>query len=313
LSLPSPYLTVPSLTSDQLYFGSESAAGAGILIGQGTPYGIVKLEGFDKPKVRSGNTSRPRARGSFVGLNLLDTRTITLTFDVGPPFGSYGNLYGALQALRTACSTEGTTEYPLWVRLPNGPQMACMARVLQKSVPWDVVADLGQLAQNCSLQWEATDPYLYTVPTTAPSIGLPAGSGGLSFPLSFPLRFGASNPNQITYTNTGDVPCFPVLVINGPCAIPAIQNTAVAGAPILSFDITLNTGDQLVVDTDLQSVVLYPAGQTVGTPLPEVLVAGSVWWSLITGTNYIVFTSANSSPVAGTLTMWSASAVDGLT
>src|SRR5437588_9816756 len=115
MSLPSPLLSVPSLTVDQISFQGVTMGGVG------TPFGLTQLEGLDKPDVRSGNTDRPRTRGAFVGTNLLKTRTITATLDIGPPFGSYTNLAGAMNALRAAISTEGTTEYPLWFQMPDQP------------------------------------------------------------------------------------------------------------------------------------------------------------------------------------------------
>ena len=54
------------------------------------------------PNVRNGNTAAPRVHGSYIGLDLLDVRQPTVTLDLGPPYGAYGNLSGAMAALRTA-------------------------------------------------------------------------------------------------------------------------------------------------------------------------------------------------------------------
>jgi hypothetical protein len=287
----------------------------GVVIGNppNTPFGIIKLEGLGKQKVRSGNTPRPRTRGSFVGMNLLDTRTITATLDVGPPFGSYGNLASALASLRTACSTEGSTEQPLWIQLPNQPLVACMARVTGFDPAWDVTADLGSTIKSVPLQFEATDPYLYVAPTLAPSIGLPVPGIGFTFPITFPFSFGGgTSPNSYTATNLGDVPCWPVLVITGPCLNPTVQNQSITGNPFVSLNISLNAGDQLVIDCDLQSILYYPAGATVGAPYPQILNAGSTFFALVSGANTIAFNSQDTSVVAGTLALWWTSAYDGL-
>lgn len=306
MSLPSPLLSVPSLIVDQLSF-------QGVTLGNGTPFGLKKLEGLEKPDVRSGNTDRPRKRGAFVGTNQLKTRTITATLDVGPPFGSYTTLAGAVAALRTVCSTEGETEYPLWVQMPNMPLMACMSRVIKKTLPWDITADIGSLLQNGSIQFEATDPYFYLAPTSAPSISLPTPGTGFTFPLSFNWSFGGGTPpNSYTAVNNGDVPCWPVLVITGPCLTPTVQNVSLPGAPSLTFGIQLNAGDQLVVDCDQESIVFYPAGQTIGAFYPEILQAGSTFFALPPGPNTVTFNSADTSPVAGTLGLWFSSAYDGI-
>jgi hypothetical protein len=310
MSLPSPLLTVPSLTVDQAQFN-------GLLMGPGTPFGVKKWEALDKPNVRSGNTSRPQSRGSYVGTNLLDVRTITLTLDIGPfasNYGGYGTLAAALAALRKATSTEGTTEYPLWLTLPGTGQVCCLARCTKKSVPWDIVADLGGLAENASVQLEATDPYFYSSPTLAPTIGLPTPGGGMAFPISFPVSFGGgTTANQATLTNSGDVPCYPVLVITGPCLNPSISNQSIAGNPTLSFNLQMSAGDRLVLDCDLQSATYYAAGSTVGATRLNALVPGSAWFSIPPGPSIITFNSQDTTAAAGTLQVWYASAQDSLT
>lgn len=314
MSLPEPGLSVPTLLNDQLSFN-------GITMGNppNTPFGWVKLEGVGKAKVRSNNIARAQGRGQFVGLNLLDARTITLTMDIGPPFGSYSTLAGTLAALVPALSTEGVTEYPLWIQVPNLPMRACMARVTGFDPPWDIVADLGSLISQVPLQWTAADPYFYSAPTISTTIGLSAPAAGFGFPLGFNLSFGSSvNPNQAVIPNAGNVPCYPVIIITGPCLNPSVQNTSLPGNPVLEFNTQLNSGDQLVIDCDLGSVVFYPAGQTDGEDAQELLMAGSSFFAIApnptapNGTNYIAFNSQDTTQVAGTCQIWSASAYDGL-
>jgi hypothetical protein len=318
VSLPSPTLTTPSLSADQIQFQNS-----GLLMGVGTVYGLSKLEGLDKPNVRSGNTARAQTRGSFIGVNLLDTRTITLTLDVGPllgGYGTYGTLAGALAALTDVCSTEGVTEYPLWIKLPNGSQWCCMARCLKKSVPWDITADLGGLVKGASVQFEATDPYFYSAPTLNPSVGLPSPSQGLTFTktttagVAVPLVFGGgATPNELTCTNSGNVPCYPLLVITGPCTNPTVTNLSVPGVPELQFSVAMNTGDMMVIDCDAESVTYYSAGSSIGASRLSALIPGSSWFSIIPGANVLAFNSSDSTSVAGTLSVYYASATDGLT
>lgn len=314
MSLPSPALSVPSLLADQVSFN-------GVTMGNppNTPFGITMFEGLGKPKVRSGNTSRPQTRGSYVGLNLLDTRTITLTMDIGPPFGAYSNLAGALAALRPAVSTEGVTEVPLWIQIPTLPLVACMARVTGFEPKWDIGADLGSLIRDVPLQFEATDSYFYGAPTNTASVSLGQSHTGFSFPLSFPLGFGgATNPNDMTVTNAGNVPCWPTLIFTGPCTNPVAQNLSLPGNPSVTLNAALNAGDQVVVDCDLGSILYYPAGSSVGQAQNGWLAAGSTFFAIapsptvLNGQNLIGCFSSDSGPVNGGLTVWSASAYDGL-
>lgn len=309
MSLPAPTLTVPTLLGDQMSY-------QGVTMGYppNTPYGITELDGLTKPQSRSGNTPRPRTRGSFIGLNLLPTRKVTATLDIGPPFGSYSTLAGAVGALRTASATEGTTEYPLWIQLPQFPLVCTMCRVVNKDLKWNFVADAGQLVQGATIQWESTDPYLYSAPTQSGTVGLPTPGTGFAFPITFPFSFGGgTTANELTVTNNGDVDCWPVLVITGPCLNPTVTNGSVAGNPELAFNIQMNSGDQLVVDCDMQTILYYASGSSVGVPYPQILNPGSTFFAVPGGgSSSIAFNSSDTSPASGTLTVWWADAYDGL-
>lgn len=308
MTLLNPALSAPSLVAGQLYF-------QGLTMGAppSTAFGITKLEGLDKPDVRSGNSDRPRTRGAFIGSNLLKTRTPTATMDIGPPYTGYANLAAALGGLRAAVSTEGAVEYPLWVKVKNFNLLVAQARVIKTNLPWDITADMG-LLKGGSIQWEATDPYLYSTPTRQTTVGLATPGTGFSFPLTFNLSFGgALSPNQMSVSNAGNVTCWPTFVINGPCVNPAVQNTSLSGEPFLRLDMTVNSGDVVVVDCD-QGTVLYTAsGQTVGVPYQQVIAPGSTFFGIPAGsTSVISFNSQDIHATAGTLTVWSADAYDGL-
>lgn len=314
MSLPSPSLSVPALSNDQIGF-------QGVTLGAGTAFGLKRIEGLGKPDVRSGNTDRPRFPGQFVGFNALKARQITATIDVGPSgtnYGGYGSLAGSLGALRSALSTEGSTEYPLWIKLPGFSQVCCSARVIHAPINWDIVADLGGMAQNIPIQFEATDPYLYASPTVAPSVGLPTPGAGFKFNpypsgITFPLSFGGGGTaSTITAVNSGDVACWPVLVITGPCLNPTVQSLTVAGNPTINIAQQLFAGDTLTIDCGWQTIVYQPSGQSVGTPYPQVLSTGSTFFSLPPGTSTIAFNSSDGTHAAGTLAVWNTSAYDAL-
>lgn len=311
MSLPAPTLTVPTLTGEQLGIGA-----AGFVIGAGTVFGLTSLEGLGRVDVRSGNMDRPRARGAFPGANFLKTRLLTATMDIGPllgGFGAYTNLAGATAALGKALAPND--EYPVWVQLPNFPLVACMARVIQKIDPkWDLAADVGSLLRGIPIQWEATDPYFYSAPTQQTTIGLPTPGVGFTFPLTFNWSFGGgSSANMATISNAGNVACWPVLVITGPCLNPMISNLTVTGNPTLSFDIQLNLGDMLVVDCDMQTILFTSSGSSLASPEQNILMPGSTFFGIPAGSSSVLaFNSQDTSPAAGALTVWSANAYDGL-
>lgn len=307
MSFPSSSLAVPTLSDWQMFY--QGPAAVGISFGPAPFYWKPKPTGLDLPNMRTGDSSRPRTRGQYIGLDVDDARDLTVTFDIGgSSFGSYSNLQGALNALRAVTNTQGTTEYPLWIKLPNLGLMAMMCRVTKRNIQPDLTFSLGNMAQNCIIQFHATDPYFYAAPTLDPSVGLPTPGLGFSFNLSFNFSFGGSStPNLITVNNLGDAPCYPLLTINGPCLNPSISNTSMTGNPTLTFDIQLLTGDKLIIDLDTpSSATYYASGSLNGASVMNTLQSTYAFWALLPGVNIIAFDSSDTTVVAGTLAMqWS--------
>lgn len=269
------------------------------------------MEGFDLPATRTGDTNRPLARGEFIGLDLFSGRDLTLTFDVGGnAFGSYSNLAAALTAIRQVTNTadNGDIEYPLFVQFPNMPLLGIMARARKRSFNPTLAMSVGNLAQNYTLQFHATDPFFYTQTQTA-VLGLPTPASGFTFPVTFPLSFGSgSEPAIVPLANTGDVECYPLLTVTGPCTYPAITNLSLSGDPLIQFGVTMNSGDKLIIDTDLKTATYFPLGSAAGFSVMSTIQQGWNWWSMPPGTNSIQFSSTDDTAVAGSLTINWASA-----
>lgn len=224
-------------------------------------------------------------------------------------------------SLRNALSPRGTIEDPLFINV-NGTTYVTLARVRKDNIPVDISYDLGGLAQNVAVQLHATDPYFYSTPTLAPLASLATPSGGYSYPLAYPLSYGGGSAgNVIPAYNQGNVECYPIFVFTGPCTYPYVSNLTTGDA--LYFDITLNSGDKLVVNTDIpHSAFYYQNGSTTPVSRLNVLGTSSSWWSLppATGPNAVnggvstvQFNSQDTTAVAGTLEMQYASAYSSIT
>ena len=292
-----PYgVTWPTLSSFSCEYQGNSNA-AVVMGASSVTFSIQpgKMEGFDLQTVEAGDPNRARQRGQYIGLDLMAGRDITLTMDVGPALGSYGSTTAALNALRratNAASTDpgsyntngsgvlnntnpGETEWPLWVQFPNQPLVASMCRPVRRNIPVDMAFSIGNMVQGVAVQWHSTDPYFYaaTVQNTATAITLP---GSPSF-----------SPN-----NTGDVECWPQYTITGPCTNPQLENNSIGAA--LLFNLTMNSGDTLVVDNDLRTATYTPSG---GQPTSVIytLNTGWSWWPLIPGSNDVTFSASTAS------------------
>lgn len=266
----------------------DAYADAAILAPPGTAY----FDG-DSPGCRWNGTP---GNSTSTNLPALGTQTAT-TIDQ------------AAQALGGVMGPTGIVEYPLWYQLPGG--IFCrMCRPRKHNCPTDINRVFAGVAQATSLL-HSSDPRWYAAPSQSQTVSLPASiGGGLAIPPAVPWALGAGSAGGLlNVVNSGPFESRPVLIITGPCTNPVIANTSIAGAPQIGVNLTLNAGDTVVIDMDWRSIVYTTAGSTAGAPARYALMNGSTWWNLpAESTNTIEFTSADTSPVAGTLTIQSASA-----
>jgi Phage tail protein len=284
MSFP-PYGTaVPSLLPYQFQFNEFS-------FGPYTPLELTKIEGIDLPAIRSGDSGRPRDQGEFIGLDLMAGREVTVTGELNIKTES------SWEELASATLPGGTVEKPLFLSLPGYPILAAMSRVRKRNMPVDIKFTLGNLA-DVTLLFKASDPRWYGETkraTTSPSHAL-----GFKWPHKYGYKYGAGSvAGSVSVTNAGNYETRPKLIVEGPCTNPSITNATVGAT--LAFAVTLNTGDRLVIDTDMHTATLYSSGTTVGTTRLGSLVPGSQWWALEAKTTSTVQFLAGSSE--GSLTV----------
>ncbi len=310
MAFPPSSLSAPSLSAFQMYFNGVTFGPAPFRLRGADGKGLDGVRGM--PGVRAGDAGRPRDQGEFAGLNVLPGRTVTITIDVGPPFGSYSNLKTAMTALATALVPAGTTQYPLYYSEDGTTTYVGYARCLMSTAEVNNVYALGNLAQGISMAFKLLDPRWYVAPTQTVTIGLLGSGGGLVFPLIFPIDFNANitgSPDTAQITNLGNIDTRPLLTITGPCTNPIVANTSTVGDPYIGFTVKMATGDTLVIDLDMHSAVYTPYQAATGYSVLSQLATGSTWWTLPAGaTNTIAFGSSDAGVPAGTCTIQWASA-----
>ena len=270
----------------------------GFVFGPNTALELSKLEGLDLPNVRSGDQGRARDHGLFIGLDLLAGREVTLTGElltVNPT---------AWPSFAGATVPGGVTETPLFVNLPAFGTLALMARVRKRSAPIDITAALGNLV-SVSLMFSASDPRLYATPTQSATTQPPGTTAGFTFPLTFPVSFGGGVVSgSLSINNAGDIETRPILTVTGPCTNPSITNATAPGSPNLTFNVSLNTGDTLVIDTDFHTATFYAAGSTIGSTRLYTLARGSTWFTLPPGFNTLQFLSGDPTATGSLTCVW---------
>lgn len=312
MSFPSPTVPAPALSPYQFCFNGLAFGG----IVRSSPYQLkdIQVGAIDLAAVQSGDMQRSLEDGEFAGVDVAEGRDIPIDLTITADSSSLDH---ARQALGGAFAVAGASEAPLFLALPSGT-FATMARPRKLAYAVDINTLLAK-GTPASVLLHSTDPRWYASPSKTATVGLPAstGTGGLAFPVSFPASFGSGGVGGILNVwNLGTVAMFPQLLITGPCTNPSITNLSLAGSPTLTFDITLNAGDKLLIDTDFETATYTTAGSSSGTARDNTEAYGSTWWNLapangpkgIGAANIIEFTTADPVAVAGTLTVNSADA-----
>lgn len=247
------------ITSDfQIQLGPDAG---GLLLGAGTPYDVIELDGWDDlPLIATTDVNKPTTPGAWAGPMFPGERILTLSVQVAgtagftgtPSTAQYAANVAALRRL-TAPSQDTTAEIPFVVQLA-GQQLMASVRCQQRAMP----ITQGYAApglDKATFQFAASDGRRYVPTVQSASCGLYAATGGLTYPITYPITWGSVTSNgTLTINNSGDYATPPLLTLTGGGTTPTItrQDT---GAQLV-IDLTLQGSDTLVVDVLNELLIL---------------------------------------------------------
>lgn len=271
----------------------------GLLLGSATPYGNVKLAGWgDMPDIRLGNKPRNSGHGSTPGNMFAQERVVTWDFKMWPDRAGFEAACDALE--RATAIVRGTAEFPLVIRT-RGVRRMVYARCTRRVLPEDRLFYAG--IPEGALQFVASDPRRYDVDELTVTISGPTpGSGGLTYPLSYPLDYGTPGaPSTAIASNAGTTETHPVLTFAGPMTNPRAVNSTLGWA--LEFVLDLPLGQTLVVDTWAGTVLLNGTTDRLYTRSDFAVPIAHFW--LDPGDNNLLLAPASiNGPEAGLSVAW---------
>ena len=187
----------------------------GLLMGDGTPYGVDVWDGFlDMPPTRSTTAPRPGRRGVFTTPDYDDGKLYSIVADV---VAAAGVTFADAVAALTAGTYPQETLRPLRFQLPGLGVRTVFVQCRKRVIPVDVAYEFG-MSSKCAVQWFAPDGRQYG-PSLSLAAGLRSGGTGLDYPLVYPLLYGtAPVGGVVTFTNTGNAAAEPVITVTGPLA-----------------------------------------------------------------------------------------------
>lgn len=269
-------MQVPGVQVDlgNLTLNGEQDAGLGYL--------LENVEGWDGAETVTSSTQRAGDHGTWAGPVWLGERVLTLTGSVAA--ASPAGLEQAIMRLLTACSLTPTT-LTVWETVPR----QCTVRRSGKPL----VARSGPYDANFSLLVTAADPRQYAVEETTAMLRLPSVTGGLAFPITYPITYDATVVvGDATVTNEGDFETRPLITIAGPVSQPMVSMTGPDGTvQQLLYSGDIDAGDWVDLDTDMHTAYYN------GTASRRGLVTGT-WPVLAPGQSEVAFRAGAPSSTA---------------
>jgi len=262
----------------------------GVSIGKGTPWKWeVAPTGFGAPQVVASRMQRSWSDGvSTLGADSLPSRI--LTFDLYASVAEGGAIAG--QGGSATAETLARELTAAWSPVRSGvialtvqlglQQMVLFGRPLACPVDFTDLYTKSRVRARCV--FEATDPRMFSATESSIVLGLNPG-GGMTFPLTFPLTFGAGSDSDGSAVNVGTFETNWTATIVGPVTTPRI--TLGATGEFVELDIVVPAGSTLVVSSADGSVLLD------GSPRQASVTLLSRFFALPTGTNTIRFRAAS--------------------
>lgn len=257
---------------------------AGYLFGAGQDADFVAIDGLDDlPEVEDGNQRRARAHGSVLGPLFATTRVVTLS-------ATMKAATAAKVAAVKAATTIVSAEQPVVIAV-DGSVYRINGRVVRRRIPRSEEFQRG--IARMTVQWEATDPRIYSNTLQSGTTGVGSVSGGLSLPHGFAHGFGTATAGTIATTNDGNTAAPWTATLTGPLTSPSIS--LVGGDGVLTLNgFVLADGDTLEFDSLARSVLLNGSASRLGS-LTE-----RAWFDLPIGSESVQLTAGSGT---GSLTL----------
>lgn len=220
----------------------------GLTLGQGdSGYLVTDFSGWDEmPGLTDFSQPRVRSHGDHLGDQFSQARIVTVSGMVVGGQSARDSLVQALLAATPVTSAVGSLTVDLF-----GEQLTSQARVVRRSIVPGATYEAGSVP--FAIQWRCSDPLRYGAAVTA-STGLATQGGGLAYPLTYALSYGAaSTSGALTLSNPGTASAPIVFVVAGPLTGGFELS---GGGMRLTYPFAVPDGQPVTIDTGLGTVTV---------------------------------------------------------
>lgn len=250
----------------------------------GVRWTVSKLDGWGSPASTLEVTQRARGNGGTSSEASFRSRIMVMEGLINAP--SLGALTAAEDAMIIAVSLE-----PIIMQVNEGGRLRWSMVQRQDDV---ILTKITSTLSRFSIQVVAPDPLKYGDELTA-STGLPSSFGGLTYPVTYPIRYtGIADSGIIHLGNRGNAAAPVRLRIDGPIPAGGWSVTHVQKGAQLVFgaSIALDVGEFVTVDMGRREVLAQGQASRNG------YVTSRGWFDLDPGMNDIAFNANTYDPDA---------------
>lgn len=228
----------------------------------GMGWGLTAVTGLKStPDVRSADTAKPYAHGTFAGADRYEGRTVSLTLRLTEAWSKTPEEFADyVRALELATQVSDVAQV-IKFRIPGWSHTGSVGsdiirgfgRVRARKIDMQI-DDYGIQAPIAAVDIYFNDPYLYSAEDTVVDLKAPSANSGRSYPMVFPVTYGGSSElTTSNLVNYGTVSARPVVDFYGPCTNPFINNLDTQESFKLAMNIS--DGDYVRVDFVNQTVL----------------------------------------------------------
>lgn len=227
----------------------DTCSFGGFTLGQTDSFGVecylLAVDGWGAPGSTAQAVQRAAADGAFATPAFFTARTFTVTG--GLVAADRPSLVAAFDRLQAAASINAQI-----VTVTTGGAVRNVSGQRQGEITISAETDVYI---ECAITFLAVDPRKLGAPIIA-STFLPSGTGGWTFPFTFPLTIASTvNPGTCSATSPGSLIGPVVVRIDGPVSGPVVTHVASGAQLVLASSYSLAAGAWLTIDMDAHTVL----------------------------------------------------------
>lgn len=257
---------------------------------------IHRIQGLETPDIRFAKYDRPGEDGAEIANVLYGGRPITLEGTVwGESSSAYEQNRRAIQGMTLLTRDSNSRPNRKTLKFKTLDNLELQTEVNIRDIKMEIE---DVLSSKLFIDLYSPKFILESQGTKQVTVDI-IGGGGATYPVIYPVTYGAESGTIGSVNNIGNARAFPLIYIIGPITNPLIQN--VTTGKFMRLNLTLLAGEQVIITT-------YPNNKSIIKNGNQSMIStksdNSRFWWLNPGINIITLRSGLSSDTGQAQIVW---------